>query len=203
MNALPIRQSRSLTLSAVLGGMALLASLPACSGMTHYTPRAVARGELTLRYDNEFQLYAGGQRVATGYTYGDLPDFVRCVPSALRHAEAARSDGAAGVTLTTLGITLGVGGMGGLAGLAFYDSNPDMMFALLGGGIITSIAGVVLSGVSRTYKNNANGHAVDAMNYYNDAVGSYGASCNDLVYPEPAGPEPSGPAAPVPDPANP
>lgn len=160
------------------------------SGRTAYYPRVTARGELTLHYDNEFQLWAAGRPVAYGHHYTDLPHFVRCVPEASEHALSARSDGYAGTALSTSGIVLGVAGLGGLGGLAFYDSNPDLMFGLLGAGIASSVLGVVLAGVSRGYKNSANGHAVDAMNYYNDAVGSLGASCDDLVYPAPAGPAP-------------
>ncbi len=192
-NAARVRRFIAAAAIAALGTSAL----PGCgSGLTTYYPHLVARGELTLRYDNEFQLYAAGRQVANGYRYNGLPGFVRCVPTAHEHALAATSDGITGTTLSTLGIVFGVAGLGGLGGLTYYDSNPNLMFGLLGAGLASSVLGVVLAGVSRGYKNSANGHAVDAMNYYNDAVGSLGASCDDLVYPPPAGPAPPAVAAP-------
>jgi hypothetical protein len=160
------------------------------SGRTFYAPQVVARGELTMRYDDGFQVWSGGQPVAFGHHYSDLPEIVRCVPKAYEHAREAKSDGYIGTTLSTMGIVFGVAGLGGLGGLAYYDKNESVMAAFFAAGITSGILGVVLAGISRGYKNSANGHAVDAMNYYNDAVGSWGASCNDLTYPPPAGPEP-------------
>lgn len=188
------RDTRFTALRSIAAGLCALSLCPALlgcgSGKTYYQPAVTARGELTLRYENEFQLYAGGQRVATGHRYSGLPHFVRCVPKASSHALTATSDGATGSTLSTLGIAFGVLGLGGFAGLAYYDKDPGLMLGILGAGIGAGVLGVVLAGVSRGFKNSANGHAADAMNYYNDAVGSLGASCDDLVYPPPAGPEP-------------
>jgi hypothetical protein len=46
--------------------------------------------------------------------------------------------------------------------------------------------GVVFSSVGAKLRLEADGKAVDAMNYYNDAVGSLGATCNDLRFPPPS-----------------
>jgi hypothetical protein len=48
---------------------------------------------------------------------------------------------------------------------------------MLAAGLGGAITGVVLAAIGRHEKNVANGHAVDAMNYYNDAVGSLGGTC--------------------------
>jgi hypothetical protein len=47
-------------------------------GTTRYEPQLVARGELTLRYDDQFELSAAGQPVAHGTRYEGLPEFVGC-----------------------------------------------------------------------------------------------------------------------------
>ena len=64
----------------------------------------------------------------------------------------------------------------------------------VGGGLALATVGAVLSGLGQRMRNSANGHAIDAMNFYNDAVGSLGATCDDLRYPPPAGPAPEVPA---------
>lgn len=194
-----VTRARSAITVTVLAS--LLAGGAGCtSAMTGYEPRLVARGELTLRYDDGFEFWSGGQRVAQGYHYNGLPEHVRCVPKASEHAIAAGDDGRIGTTLSALGIVFGVGSLGGLGGLAYYDKNETLMAAWLGTGIALGVTGVVLAALSRGYKNSANGHAVDAMNYYNDAVGSLGASCDNLVYPPPVAEEPPPPAPQVPPP---
>lgn len=146
------------------------------SGLTMVEPRVLAPHELTLRYDNQFQIWSPQGEVASGVTYDGLTDYVHCVPDAKRHAEAAESAGGTAVGLTVSGLVLGVGGLGGLAGLSYQDK-PEVMAAFLLGGIGVEVLGLVLTAVGRTYKVDANGHAVDAMNYYNDAVGSRGGRC--------------------------
>jgi hypothetical protein len=51
------------------------------------------------------------------------------------------------------------------------------MAALFTAGIAVEVLGLVLGAVGRSYKTDANGHAVDAVNHYNDSVGSQGGSC--------------------------
>ncbi|MGK3959004.1 hypothetical protein WMF38_38860 [Sorangium sp. So ce118] len=186
----------SLALPACLLGSALLGSaLLGCThGHTRYTPRVVARGELTASYDDGFTLWAGGQQVAESYHYDGLERFVRCVPEAREHARQASQSGRSATTLSTLGVVLGVGSLGGLSGLYFHDKNEAAMGAILGLGVAVAATAVVLGALSRPEKERAHGHALDAMNYYNDAVGSLGATCDDLTYPPPAAPEPPPPA---------
>ncbi|WP_437563570.1 hypothetical protein [Sorangium sp. So ce542] len=183
--------------AVAVSACALACTLLGCaSGQTTYTPRLVARGELTASYDDGFTLWAGGRKVAESYHYDGLERFVRCVPEAREHARAASSDGHTATTLSTLGVALGVGSLGGFAGLYFHDKDQTAMATILGAGAIVAVTAVVFGALSRPAKENAHGHAFDAMNYYNDAVGSLGATCDDLVYPPPAGPEPP---APVPE----
>ncbi|XXX81803.1 hypothetical protein WMF30_23880 [Sorangium sp. So ce134] len=184
-----------LALCACVLGCTLLGC---ASGQTMYTPRVVARGELTASYDDGFTLWAGGRKVAESYHYDGLEHFVRCVPEAREHARAASSNGHAATTFSTLGVALGVGSLGGFAGLYFHDKDETAMATILGAGAIVAVTAVVFGALSRPAKEDAHGHAFDAMNYYNDAVGSLGATCDDLAYPPPAGPEP--PASPPPPP---
>jgi hypothetical protein len=178
----------ALVLVAALG-LGSVGSLGGC-GATFYTPQVVARGELTLRYSHGFELVAGGQRVAKGLSYRGLADYVRCVPMAEQHARSAQSNGGAAITLSVLGALIGISGLTGLVGI--WDE-PNR-YSWVGGGIGLGALGATLAILSWRYKNHANGHAIDAMNYYNDAVGSLGATCADLRYPAPAGPLPGDPS---------
>ncbi|XXY53632.1 hypothetical protein WME91_21080 [Sorangium sp. So ce269] len=189
----PSRRPSIALLACVLG----CAHLGCTHGHTRYSPRVVARGELTASYDDGFTLWAGGQKVAESYGYDGLERFVRCVPEAREHARQASQSGRSATTLSTLGVVLGVGSLGGLSGLYFHDKDEVAMGAILGTGVAVAVTAVVLGALSRPAKERAHGHALDAMNYYNDSVGSLGATCDDLTYPPPAGPEPPPPPAPA------
>lgn len=165
------------TLTTLLGGCAT----------TQYQPQLVARGELTLRYDGGFVMQAQGKPVASGLSYRGLDQFVACVPEAHRHARSAQRHGGAAVALSVLGVTFSLASLGSLVGLS--DSNH--MWTWLGAGLGAGSIGLTLSALSWREKNQANGHALDAMNHYNDTVGSLGATCQDLRYPPAAGPSPA------------
>jgi len=151
---------------------------------THYTPLVVARGELILSNHDGLQLHAGGHRVARAMSWRGLDRFVRCVPRAHENAAAAERDGSASVALAWLGGSFGVLALGGLVGVA----DQDHLWEWLAGGVASGVLGLAFAASSRMLRNRANGHAVDAMNFYNDAVGSLGATCDDLRYPPAAGP---------------
>lgn len=163
----------------------LVVVLTGCSSAsTIYVPRFVARGELTLRYDDGVEIYAGKKRLTDAPGFSGLAHYSRCVPRAREHAEAAESDGGAAIGTGIAGSIIGVSGLGGLSGLAFLDSDKPLAFSLLGTGVAVGLIGMTLALVSRSLKNSANGHAVDAVNYYNDEVGFYGGSC-DFKAPKP------------------
>lgn len=188
---------------AIVGLSAAL--LAGCgSGLTMVQPRVLGPHELALQYDNEFQIVSPEGMVASGVRYSGLTSYVQCVPKAAEHALAAEVSGNAAVGLTIAGMTLGIGGLAGLAGLAYQDK-PDLMTGLLLGGLGAEVVGLVLTAVGRSTKVDANGHAVDAVNYYNDAVGSRGGRCGPRGMEIPKAPvleveeaPKQGPIAPVP-----
>jgi hypothetical protein len=166
---------------ALFTAIALTVAASGC-GTTAYVPKVVARGELSLRYDNGFQIWQGGRRVSEGLTWRGLDQIVRCVPAARDQAVQAQSDGAAAIAFAVLGGALGVVGAAGLMGAL----DEERRWIWFGTGLGAVGLGAIFAGTSRLFKNRANGRAVDAHNLYNDAVGSLGASCDDLRYPAPA-----------------
>lgn len=172
---------------AIAGGLVLSLglSLSGCA-TTQYAPQVVARGELTLRYDGHVEMWAGGQKVASGLAYSGLESYVRCVPAAADQAHQAASSGRRAIGFSIVGGVLGASGLLGLVGLV----DRDHWGAWIGGGLGLAAIGLGFSIASWRAKNHANGHALDALNYYNDSVGSLGATCSDLRYPAPAGPAP-------------
>jgi hypothetical protein len=163
----------------------LAASSVACSGATIYQPRLLARGELALQYADGFELYAGGKLVTRGHSYRGLDRFVGCVPEAKHHAEEAQSEGSSATAFSVLGGVLAGVGLASLGGLYFYERDDAMMWGILGAGLGVEALAVTFAAVSRGAKRRAHGNAIDAMNYYNDRVGSLGATCDDLTYPAP------------------
>ena len=183
---------RRLPIALALGAI----SAGCAASNTRYEPQIVARGELTLRYDGGFALVGGGRSIARSLGWRGLSEYVRCVPAARAHAERAASDGAVAVALAILGGAFAGGAITtAVVGVATTgaDDTPRLL-AFLGAGVGAAIVGALFAGLGRLHRNRANGHAVDAMNFYNDAVGSLGATCDDLRYPSPAGPEPASPA---------
>jgi hypothetical protein len=205
-------------------GLALSLALgTGCSAAyTTYTPRYVARGELTLRYDDGVEIWAGKKMLADAPAFGGLTHYVRCVKDAREHAEAAESDGSAAIGTGVAGSAIGISALGALAGIGFLvneDTEDDINgYAILGSGVVVGLLGMTLALISRGLKNSANGHAVDALNYYNDSVGYYGGTCDSKppparvivvpaaipkAVPPPAEPPPAEPAPAQPPPAQP
>ena len=166
-----------LTLAAVVA-----VAVAGCAD-TRYDARIVARGELTLRYHHAtYGMWAGGRQVSRGLEWDGLEAYVACVDEAREHARQAHEAGRAVLPLAIIGGSLGVLSLGGLVGLA----DKDHEWAWLGGGLAVAGLGVALAATARLERNQANGHAVDAMSFYNDRVGALGATCADLRYPAPA-----------------
>ncbi len=177
-------------------GAASLGLLAGCGhGTSTYAPQLRAFGELTMRYDDGFSMTAEGKEIAQGNTWTGLSEYVKCVPKAREHAEAAESIGTGAVVLSWVGAGIGLASLGSLAAVPGYDSHPDVSNVALAIGLSGAITGVVLAAIGRAQKPNANGHAVDAMNYYNDEVGSRGGTCKKpapkLEEVEPLPPEPA------------
>lgn len=179
-----------------IAAIAAISPTLGCATVRPYEPQLVARGEITLRYENGFEMSAGNRPLARGLEWKGLPEYVRCVPEAAKHAASASSAGTAAIVLSALGVSFGVASLGGFAGFGVADGK--YLGAFLGTGVGVAILGTVFAGLSRSYKNRANGQAVDAMNLYNDSVGSLGATCDDLTYPPPVGPGPVEPPPPPP-----
>jgi hypothetical protein len=148
---------------------------PACAS-TAYRPRTLP-GELALGYDGKLRIWTGDRSVARAPRFEGLEDFVACVPDARRHAEAARIEGARGSILSSVSIGLAAAGLAGLSGLAFHHRDDRAMAALLIGGVVVEVAAVAVAGSSFSAKVKAQGNAIDAVNFYNDEVGSHSGTC--------------------------
>lgn len=151
----------------------------ACStAASSYHPVRVLPGELTVHYDEGFEISAGRTRLTgSAERYAGLADFVGCVPAAREHAEAAQSLGTTVGVLKGFSIAFSIGGLGGLAGVAFKGKDDGAMAGLLVAGIAVELAAVALGAGSLGAKSHAHGHALDAVNLYNDAAGSLGGAC--------------------------
>jgi hypothetical protein len=165
----------------------LFALAPGCV-TTQYGASVVARGELTVTYRHGMRLSMSGTEVAHAPTFASLPDVVSCVPDARAHALAARSSGRRARIFSIVGATLGLGAF--MAFAALGDRDHAVGWAL--GGLGSGLMGLGFAIAGRREKGDAVGHALDAVNFYNDGVGSLGATCRDLTYPAPAGPIPEG-----------
>lgn len=162
---------------------------------SQYTQQVVARGELSLRYDGQFELSTAGQPVARGLLYRGLAQHVRCVEEARVHAKQAATNGRLAIASSVIGGVMGVGGL--LPLVAFADQTNWVAWVV--GGLAADVVGLSFAILSWRSKNHANGHAIDAMNYYNDRVGSLGATCDDLAHQAPLAPMPAAVTTPAPN----
>lgn len=176
--------SPSRSLFAWLGMSAVL--LSSCAA-TAYSPESVASGELVLRVRrSELEIWAGGPahgtRVArTASAYAGLKDYVTCVPQAEEHANLAHSYGRGGQAASGSATVLIAAGLGLYLAHAVLGSRPSGDPYELDKGMLTlgSLA-IAATLVAIPLYNHATGHAVDAVNFYNDDVGSVGATCKNL-----------------------
>jgi hypothetical protein len=159
---------------------AALALLCACAPTSAvYVPRVVAKDELTADYDgHRFAVWARGGQVARGLGWRGLTRHVRCVPPAKAAAETAERAGARAIAFSVVGGVLGGGSLTAFA--AFASPRVDVRVGVLLGGVALAAIGTVFAALAYRDKNVSNGSAFDAMNYFNDAVGSYGASCDSV-----------------------
>ncbi|MGC4120937.1 MAG: hypothetical protein QM765_41455 [Myxococcales bacterium] len=145
---------------------------------TTFPPKRVAEHELTLGFRDEVEVREGPNTlVATGPGYLGLTDFVWCVPDASRHAEAAEAEGALGSRLFVVSFLSSSLGLGGLAGLGFKGRDDPLMAAMLVSGAALEALSIATGAASYSAKKRAHGNAVDAVNFYNDALGFSGGGC--------------------------
>lgn len=154
-------------------------------------PQLLARGEIGVTMSHGMTFVAQGRVLAHSPVFRELPRFVACVPAAHDHAVRARRAGRSARAFAILGATLGMGAMVGFGALA----DRDHAYAYLGAALGTGVVGLGFSAASFHGRRVAFGHGLDAVNEYNDAVGSLGATCLDLRFAVP-----SGPTAPLPYP---
>lgn len=169
-------------LTALATTVALTTTVIGCGhGATRYTPQLRARGELVLSYDDGFTMEAEGREIASSSSWSGLRDYVECVPKAEDHADSAEYYGSSALGLTYTGAIVGLAGLGGLSGIYFFTDDGGQDYgtgaAVLLGGLALSAIGFIMAAVGKHHKTLASGHALDAMNYYNDAVGSRGGTC--------------------------
>ena len=158
--------------------LVLVVALAGCgSAHTAFRPVRVAPGELTLRYDDGFEIWSGRGLVASGPRYDGLTGFVRCVPDAERHAREAESSGLSASLMSGFSIGFAATGLGGLGGLYWLHKDNTTMAAFLVSGIVLEVGAIALGASSLSAKAEAHGNALDAVNFYNDAVGFQGAGC--------------------------
>jgi hypothetical protein len=158
---------------------ALLCALACgCGARSSYPPTRTVRAELVLRYRDGYELVAADRVVARSLAWRGLAGFVRCVPDAHAHATSAARHGRAAIALGALAITFGSLGLAGLTAAAADHDDAARLGVWLGSGFGLGVLGALGGWLSRLERNRANGHAVDAMNFYDDAVGSVGGACD-------------------------
>lgn len=155
----------------------LCALFVGCGAFTNHTPKVVAEHELSLRYEDRLLVFAGHDPLTEAPTFAGLEAHVRCVPTAADHAHEAHRQGQTGEALRIAGIVLGSLGLASLTGLAAYETEPTAAWASVGVGGALSLIAVSLAGASVTARLAAQGNAVDAVNHFNDALGSVGGKC--------------------------
>lgn len=164
----------------------LIAFLLLGCASSYYPPQNTAQGEITLRMrPTKLEVFAEGKQIASSWTYSGLNNYVKCVPQADRHSRKSSHFGRASVFATTLSFLTNASAIGFTAA-AIVDTGywREWTGAAVGGYVFSTAMMIT----ARFLKDHADGHAIDAVNYYNDAVGSIGATCINLTYPRPIGP---------------
>lgn len=166
------RAGLALSLAVLLGS--------ACAS-SNYEPYNIHPDELVLTQEGSLTLRNRGDVIAQEPEWAGLAERVDCVPEARHHARRARRHGRTAVALAVLGGALGVASLVGLAGTPFVRRDPTKAGALIGTGLGVGLLGVGLAGGARHHRTLANGHAVDAVNYYNDDVLGGRSRCRDTA----------------------
>ncbi|MEL6545297.1 MAG: hypothetical protein AAFQ82_11775 [Myxococcota bacterium] len=150
--------------------------LCACgSTSSSYTRQLAADSELSLFYRDKLYVYQGAEVIEDGPTFTALPKVTSCVPKAHTHAVRARRSGRVSRVLRVIGATAGVASLGGLAGLAQDDRDTALTYIGVGAGV--ALTGLIFASVAHSTEIQAQGNAVDSVNYWNDAMGFDGGRC--------------------------
>lgn len=157
--------------------------LSSCA-QSRYIPQSVAQGELALLVRSSgFELWAGGpvqgQRVArTATGYAGLERYVACIPDALKHARLAHAFARGGQAASAMATLFAAAGMSLFVAHVVLGYQPDGDTHGLDRGTLTLGAlGIASTLTAIPLYNQANGNALDAVNFYNDQLGSAGGSC--------------------------
>lgn len=137
---------------------------------TFYPAQHVSPDELVLGQDGGLRLVSGEQTIAREPTWSGIEGRISCDERAVQHARAARRHGRRARALAIAGGVLGVASLAAFAGIPFIRRDPSTAGAIIGSSLGVGMIGLSLSLGSRQQRILANGNAVDAMNYYNDAV---------------------------------
>ncbi len=156
-------------------GLLLLVNL-GCASTTH-APLTASADELYLQYDGGFEVWSNGSLIATGPGWAGLQDHVGCSPAARKHAEAAESEGGFSMAYRILGGGLALGGVGAFVGGVANFDDKDGRWVWVGAGLSSVALATVFAVLGRHKQVQANGNAVDALNYFNDAVYADAGQC--------------------------
>lgn len=158
----------------------------------NYQPHRVAPHELVLQQQTwGYEVRSGDKDFFTSarHSYWALGRYVHCEEEAYRHAKLATRNQLANYFLMSIASSFAVTGSVlyatnplGLSRGDITKIEPDLTyFYLLGSGIFAAGFGIA----AFASKNSADGHLLDAVNYYNDRVGSLGAGCDGTPYAKP------------------
>jgi hypothetical protein len=133
-----------------------------------YVPRPSPRLSLIME-GGTYAYVRDGKKYEGGMLGGDLEEAVRGVPAAEEYASQFRTGMTAGLVLTTIGSLGLVGGLV-LTGAEASQTTPGQPLpptglVVCGLGLVTELVGVIVG-------LNAAPHLFDAINAYNDALGS-------------------------------
>jgi len=158
------RRGRDETFNHLRAGAARWLRRVAVPGATHRPD------ELVLGQDGGLRLVADSRTIAREPGWRGLEERVGCEPRAADHARRARRHGRAARALAIAGGVLGVASLAAFAGIPFVRKDPSTAGAIIGSSLGAGVLGLSLALGSRHQRILANGNAVDAMNYYNDAL---------------------------------
>ena len=160
---------------------AIFACAVLAAGCAHseHVPQVVARHELILRYPGHLVIDAGHEPLTEAPRFSGLASFVHCVGPAHWHALQAEWHGQRALALSGIAIGLAAAGVLGyaLVGVGAAAGSDNWVAVPLLAGLIASSGGIMTAWFARWDVLRAHGNAVDAVNYYNDEIGSWGGRC--------------------------